>query len=286
MKARRFGVLVLCVVVLAGAGLLVAAQEEIDQVVAELIKKVPHAEAQMEALAQLEALGCVAVPSIIRRMDDRRKLPIPRISLENKSPDAFEAVRHYSPELTVDALAAILNQVTGEHFGFIYNGASEEERATTVKKWREYLERVGPDGACGEDVTSWVPIQVVSAAAPGVAWTAGSQLTADFDCDGREDHAFLGHHDGRIYVGLVRAASANAEILHFAVDPDVQAAICGEPAELSVESLDYDPTEAVGPIEGFMRSRTCRGLRLSGGECDSVHLFWNYKTRELNWWRL
>jgi len=130
------------------------------------------------------------------------------------------------------------------------------------------------------------PIQVLSAAAPDVAWSAGSHLTADFDCDGRADHAFLGRSAGRVYVGLVRDASPEPEVLDFAVDSGVQAAICGEPAELAVESLDYDPTEAVGPIEGFMRSQSCKGLRLSGGECDSVHFFWNHKTRELNWWRL
>ncbi len=130
------------------------------------------------------------------------------------------------------------------------------------------------------------PIQVLSAAAPEVAWSEGSHLPADFDCDGDTDHAFLGHRPGRVYVGLVRAASPKPEILEFAVNPGVQAAICGEPAELAVESLDYDPTEAVGPIEGFRRSQSCKGLQLSGGECDSVHLFWNHKTRQLEWWRL
>jgi hypothetical protein len=25
---------------------------------------------------------------------------------------------------------------------------------------------------------------------------------------------------------------------------------------------------------------------LSGGECDPIHLFWNYRTTHLAWWRL
>jgi hypothetical protein len=56
---------------------------------------------------------------------------------------------------------------------------------------------------------------------------------------------------------------------------------------LEIESLDYDPAEnGGGKLDGFERSRTFKGLRLSGGECDDVHLFWNHITKHLNWWRL
>ena len=72
-------------------------------------------------------------------MDDRRGLPDPRISLRNKSPQAFEGLRHYGPQEVVDALAAILNQITGQDFGFIYNGATDEERTKTVQRWRAFL---------------------------------------------------------------------------------------------------------------------------------------------------
>ena len=48
----------------------------------------------------------------------------------------FEAARHYSPEQVVDALAAILNHLTGEHFGMSYNEATDRERSRTVRAWR------------------------------------------------------------------------------------------------------------------------------------------------------
>ena len=89
-----------------------------DQRVAVLIVRMLKANTEQKAFSDLEALGCVAVPAIIRRMDDRRRLPDPRISLRNKSPDAFEGIRHYGPTQVVDALAAILNQLTGQAFGF------------------------------------------------------------------------------------------------------------------------------------------------------------------------
>jgi hypothetical protein len=97
------------------------------------------AERQQALFDQLIAKGPDAVPTIIALMDDRRRLAVPAISLVNKSPDAFEGMRHYGPALMVDALSAVLNQITGEHFGFIYNGASDAERRATVTAWRQYL---------------------------------------------------------------------------------------------------------------------------------------------------
>jgi hypothetical protein len=129
-------------------------------------------------------------------------------------------------------------------------------------------------------------LQHRSAARPEVRWDAKSGVRADFDCDERPDRAFLGRNAGRVYVGLVRAAGQKPEILEFAVSAAVQEAICAEPAKLAIESLDYDPTEAVGTIDGFRRSRTCKGLRLSGGECDSIHLFWNHASKSLDSWPL
>ena len=150
--STRIGKLTVLAALLVGApGLLVATSDarELDEYVTSLIEKTLDATTQAQAFDELQTLGCEAVPVIIRLMDDRRPLPNHAISLENKSPDAFEGVRHYGPEQVVDALAAILNQVTGESFGFIYNGASDDERAETVKSWREYLDRVGPKGVCG-----------------------------------------------------------------------------------------------------------------------------------------
>ena len=92
-----------------------------------------------DAYVKLEKLSIQGVPAIICQMDDRRELAVKGISLENKSPQAWEAFRHYSPELVVDVLEAILNQITGKSFGEIHNGGSEEERVETVNGWQIYL---------------------------------------------------------------------------------------------------------------------------------------------------
>jgi len=112
---------------------------KIDKRVAALIERMSDQKTEQQAFADLESLGCPAVPAIIERMDDRRKLPDPNIALRNKSPDAFENQRYYGPKKIVDALAAILNQITGRDFGSIYNGATDAERDKAVHGWREFL---------------------------------------------------------------------------------------------------------------------------------------------------
>jgi hypothetical protein len=89
---------------------------------------------------QLEEMGEIGVPYIILLMDNFKTLPIKSIILKNKNEDAFEAYRHYGPELVIDALAAILNQITGEDFGALENGeATQEERIRVLNGWRIYL---------------------------------------------------------------------------------------------------------------------------------------------------
>lgn len=95
---------------------------------------------QEAAFLKLEQLGEPAVAAIINQMDDRRPLAFPQISLRNMSPQAFEGIRHYGPELIVDALDAILNQLVG-FGGTLVNGATEARRRNAVDAWRVYAAR-------------------------------------------------------------------------------------------------------------------------------------------------
>ena len=95
---------------------------------------------QAQIFAQLEKLGKRSVPFIIKYLDDRRPLIYRSIRLQNNPANQIESMRHYSPEKVVDALVAILNQLTGRRFGFIYNGATEAERDEAVAGWRNYLQ--------------------------------------------------------------------------------------------------------------------------------------------------
>jgi hypothetical protein len=93
---------------------------------------------QRESFAALEELSAAAVPAVVALMDDRRPLVEQQISLVNGARDAFEDIRHYGPEQVVDALAAILNQISGASFGFIYNGGPDSQRRAVADTRRVY----------------------------------------------------------------------------------------------------------------------------------------------------
>jgi hypothetical protein len=93
---------------------------------------------QQRVFDRIEALGQQAVPAIVAQMDDRRPLRNRAMALRNHEADAFEGSRYYGPELVVDALSAILNQITGVSFGSIENGASNSDRDAAVAGWRVY----------------------------------------------------------------------------------------------------------------------------------------------------
>ena len=119
----------------------------VDEQVAVLIEKMMDKETEHRAFYDLEVLGCSAVPAIINRMDDRRKLPDPHIALRNP-PGFFELYRQYAPEEIVDALDTILNQITGHYFGSNHNGATEAERTKTIRRWRKFLRKTPATKLC------------------------------------------------------------------------------------------------------------------------------------------
>jgi len=110
-----------------------------EPAVKELIAKTLVRETAARAFTDLEHLGPDAVPAIADLMDDRRALGAGHIVLENGR-GGFESHRIYAPHLVVDALAAILNQITGRSFDSISNGGSEQQRQHAVDGWRIYAD--------------------------------------------------------------------------------------------------------------------------------------------------
>jgi len=107
--------------------------------VSNLVNRMTISErAGRKAFSRLESIGPQVIPHLICRLDDMRPLAIRDITLENKSQDAFETFRNYSPETVHDALAAILNQITGHHFLFVYNGSTLNEREENKEKWVDW----------------------------------------------------------------------------------------------------------------------------------------------------
>jgi hypothetical protein len=111
------------------------------QRVAALVEQTTDAATEMQAFRDLEATGEAGVPYIVGHLGDERPLPVKHISLVNHASDAFEGMRHYAPQTVHDALSAILNQITGEFFVAVENGATSAARAQDKRQWQEWCAR-------------------------------------------------------------------------------------------------------------------------------------------------
>ena len=151
-------VMALVVTLLAAAGHLAAGDasgktaRQVDAKVRALVAKAMAAKTPDEQQGALDAvisLDCAAVPALGKFVGDTRPLPVRYLRLENRAKDAFESFRQYGPETLTDAVAAILNHITGQHFGSIYNGATTSERDKAVAGWREFLAHTPAERLCG-----------------------------------------------------------------------------------------------------------------------------------------
>jgi hypothetical protein len=122
-----------------------ATKDPMAQRVASLVEATTHKATEAQAFVELESLGDDAVPYLIGQLGDERTLPIKQISLVNKAPEAFEGVRHYSPKAVHDALSAVLNQITGKSFEFVYNGSTSAEREADRRQWQDWCAKAYPE---------------------------------------------------------------------------------------------------------------------------------------------
>jgi hypothetical protein len=125
-------------------------------------------------------------------------------------------------------------------------------------------------------------IAIVSAAnkyVPGVTWHSESVISGDFTCRGRMEQAILGITAQEIVIVVfINGLQNMPEILRDKVHTPAD-------AELTIENLDYDPNEQAGvELEGFLRSKECKGLNIADNHVDSFHVYWNHKDSRFDSW--
>jgi len=112
-----------------------------EEKIKTLIGNILNPDKAKGAYRKIKTLDKNSIPALIKYMNDRRELPIKHIQLPNKSKNAFEAYRHYSPQQVIDLIAAILNQMTGMSFGSIYNGGQNFQRQRVYHGWIVWLKK-------------------------------------------------------------------------------------------------------------------------------------------------
>jgi len=85
--------------------------------VAATVDDLLRPETGAQGLAILAELDETAIPFLVGRLGDHRQLPVQTMSLRNKKPNSFEAIRHIHVNTVDDALTESLEQITGKSMG-------------------------------------------------------------------------------------------------------------------------------------------------------------------------
>lgn len=130
-------------------------------------------------------------------------------------------------------------------------------------------------------------LATLTRAHPEIKWEKSSLITADFNGDKLKDSAALGYKNkDQVLIGILMGHLKNGkpQLLPFGIGAGIQEAICALPATLSAEPLECTAEDS--PLPGCKQLAGAKGLFLSGGECDPIHLYWNHLTKQMDWWRL
>lgn len=133
-----------------------------------------------------------------------------------------------------------------------------------------------------------VAATAIATAKAGTKWDRATLVSGDFNGDGRRDWAMVGYKGAGlelvIRVAGTKAHKTRTQFLSFGIGASMQAAICEAPAKLQVDEQFCSPMDEALP--GCHPSKSVNSLNLSGGDCDSIHLYWSSDARRMEWWRL
>ncbi len=147
-QSRNFFAASLILALIPGCAIGMSNQDSLASRISKLVDDMTKSEKRQDnALKELQTLGNQAVPYVVGHLNDMRPLAKGKISLANRASNAFEGLRHYSPDTVHDALSAVLNQETGENFVFVYNGATPQEREDNRRKWVDWCRIEFPEQA-------------------------------------------------------------------------------------------------------------------------------------------
>lgn len=122
-----------------------------------------------------------------------------------------------------------------------------------------------------------------------IKWDGKSTVKADINCDGKLDISRIGYLNKDVVVEVKLSGLDEKRTISFGLDSSIhQSSLCGKVAYLAKEVPDNEVFEyGLGKVpEGHNSANGCYDLKLSGGECDSIHVYWNHMKNKLDWWRL
>lgn len=121
-----------------------------------------------------------------------------------------------------------------------------------------------------------------------VKWDTKGAVRADVTCDGKADLIAVGYSKGSLWVGVlpssVSTSSRKPMIFRFAVDRNVQEAVCTVPVRIRYYPIQCSDDD-YGHYEGCRTVRGCSGFAVSDNECDPLEFYWDSTHKRLEWLR-
>jgi hypothetical protein len=121
---------------------------------------------------------------------------------------------------------------------------------------------------------------------PNINWQKSSAVAGNFSCRGKAEPAILGVSKSEIVVAVfLNDLAKPPSLLRYSAKVRDSSTV-----KLTIEDGDFDVKEfheILGEIpDGLRSSKVCKWLNLSNGKIDSVHIYWNHKTKRLSVWSL
>jgi hypothetical protein len=117
-------------------------------------------------------------------------------------------------------------------------------------------------------------------------WRPPLTVDVDLDRNGQVDSAQLGV--AARSVGLrVTLNSTPLPLIEIPIDGSKEFGICpGSAPSIRLAPQSEAPLNALGQTpRGYEICEGCMEVVVGGGECDSIHFYWDTTTRQLAWWR-
>jgi hypothetical protein len=132
-------------------------------------------------------------------------------------------------------------------------------------------------------------VSALQKAYPKFHWQAQTAVSIDIDADSFMDVAVLGVAKDSAAVGISLGSSSKSSrtrLFEFTRGCNSKCVMCADTASLIVEKQTEAPKEVLEELpQGYRICRKCFEITFDDSLCDPIHIYWNHKTKDLDWWR-
>jgi hypothetical protein len=132
-------------------------------------------------------------------------------------------------------------------------------------------------------------VNALKRAFPKYDWQPQTAILIDINGDGFKDVAMLGTSEIFAAVGVSFGHSnghTKTKCFNISRGCGSKCVMCSDNAALRIEKQSDALLAELGKFpQGYRIGNSCFEIVLDDGVCDPIHIYWNHKAKELDWWR-